>query len=192
MNNRRMIISKQMARAIQKAEAEIIREGDRQLDIQVCAAMLALSRFWNWKKEELVKLADIHREIWNEVGSDNDISMLQLLDEECDIELTNMEGVSYKEFKFLNTAIDDGSELTPQQWLVMRMHQKEWLECQIMACIFLGMYRKEGWSAKRVKELMDRMQEIKSDFDYKEKELIKAVNEECRFDWLDYRGKYES
>lgn len=47
MNNRRMIISKQMARAIQKAEAEIIREGDRQLDIQVCAAMLALSRFWN-------------------------------------------------------------------------------------------------------------------------------------------------
>ncbi len=184
---RRNIVSKQMARAIQKAEAEIVEEGSKQLDIQVCAASIALWRYWGWKTERLSKLLTIQQEIWNEVGKDNDLSMIQLLDQECNIELTNHEGVSYREFKFLNTAIDDGHELSAQEWLIMRMKQKQWIECQIMACVFLGMHRKEGWGAKRVKELMDRMQQVKEEFDYDSKKLIQALLDECDYDWLGQR-----
>lgn len=192
IQQKHMVISKQMARAIMKAEAEIVKEGEKQLDIQVCAAALALGRYWGWKTERLSKLLTIQQEIWHEVGSDNDVSMIQLLDQECDIELTNHEGVSYKEFKFLNTEIDDGHDLSPQEWLIMRMKQKEWIECQIMACVFLGMHRKEGWGAKRVKELMDRMQQIKTDFNYDPKLLIEALMEECDYDWTGQRSKLEA
>lgn len=185
-------VSKQYVKAIKKAEKEIMEEGDRQIDIQICAASIALYRYWGWKKEKLSTLIRMEQDIWNEVGKNNDISMLQLLDEECDIELTNQEGVSYKEFKFLNTSIDDGHDLSPAEWLVMRMKQKKWIECQIMACVFLGMYRKEGWSPKRIKELMDRMQQIKADFDYDPKKLADALLEECDYDWLEQRGKIEN
>ena len=88
--------TKQMFKMLQKAEAEIQKEGERQLDIQVCAASIALWRYWGWKTERLSRLLEIQQEIWNEVGKDNNISMIQLLDQECDIELTNREGVSYK------------------------------------------------------------------------------------------------
>lgn len=186
---KRLVISKQMARAIQKAEAEIEKEGDKQLDLQMCSAMLALSRYWNWKKEQLQELQKMQQDIWHEVGQNNDLSMIQLLDEECDIELTNHEGTSYREFKFLYTPIDDGHELSPQEWIIMRTKQKQWTECQVMACIFLGMSRKEHWSARRIKELMDRMQDIKEAYDYNPKKLSRAVMEECKIDWLGVRGK---
>lgn len=186
---KRLVISKQMARAIQKAEAEIEKEGDKQLDLQMCSAMLALSRYWNWKKEQLQELQKMQQDIWHEVGQNNDLSMIQLLDEECDIELTNHEGTSYREFKFLYTPIDDGHELSPQEWIIMRNKQKQWTECQVMACIFLGMSRKAHWSVRRIKELMDRMQDIKESYDYNPKKLSRAVMEECKIDWLGDRGK---
>ena len=54
----------------------------------------------------------MQQEIWDEVGADNDISMIKLLDEECDIELTNHEGVSYKDVIYLNAEIDTGKHLS--------------------------------------------------------------------------------
>lgn len=190
---RKTVISKQMARMLQKAEAEIVAEGSKQLDIQICSCGIALWRYWGWKQDRLSKLYFIQQEIWDEVGADNNISMLQLLDEECDIELTNHEGVSYKEFKFLNVAIDDGHALSPQEWIIMRQKQKQWIECQIMACVFLGMHRKEGWGPKRIKELMDRMQQVKEEFDYDNKKLIQAFLDECDYDWLGQReGVFEN
>lgn len=194
MNNRKPVrrrkpISKHMVAAIRKAEKEIIEEGDKQLDIQVCSALLALNRYWGWKKDRLGKLIEIHKDVWNENASNNDVSMLQQLDIECDIELTDREGVSYRDYKFLNTAIDDGHELSPQEWVILRIKQKSWLECQVMACLLLAMHRKEGWGVKRIKELMNRMQQIKAEFDYDPKKLIKAVKEESNYDWLEERGK---
>ena len=91
----------------------------------------------------------------------------------------------------MNTAIDDGHDLSPQEWIIMRQKQKQWIECQIMACVFLGMHRKEGWGPKRIKELMDRMQQVKEEFDYDNKKLIQAFLDECDYDWLGQRGQIE-
>lgn len=181
---KRKPIPKFLARAIWKAENDVTVEGSKQLDIVMCSSILALNRYWGWKTDRLSKLLFLQQEIWDEVGADNDISMIKLLDEECDIELTNHEGVSYKDVIYLNAEIDTGKDLSPYEWLRMRQNQKKWIECQIMACVFLALHRKEGWGAKRVKELLDHTQAIKEEFDYDPKLLCKAVMTEAHYDWL--------
>ena len=114
--------------------------------------------------------------------------MVQVLDEECGIELTNHEGVSYKDVIYLNASIDPGVELNPYQYLAMRQNQAKWTEAQITACVILAMHRKEGWGFNRSRELLERMQQIKEEYDYDREKLIAAALSECDIDWTG-RGK---
>ena len=186
---KKTVISKQMAKAIQKAEREMQLEGEKQLDIVMCSSILALYRYWGWKTERLSKLIELQQTVFDEVSNDQDKSVLKLLDEECNIELTNHEGVSYRDVIYLNSEIDDGKPLTAYQWLNMRQNQKKWIECQLMAGVFLAMHRKEGWGAKRVKELLDHMQDIKAEYDYDREKLIAAVLKEANYDWAKQRDE---
>lgn len=177
------VMSKQLKKALLKAENEIQKEGDKQLDIVLSSGILSLNRYWNWKEEQIIRFIEIFVEVWNEVGSDNDISVLKLLDDECDIELTNHEGVSYRDVIYLNVDVDPGKDLTPYQWLAMRQGQKKWIEAQITACVCLAMSRKEGWGFKRVRELLERMQDIKEDYNYENNSMVKAVEAEVGVDY---------
>lgn len=181
---------KYIMRQIAQAEKELMDGAVRWLDIVMCSSIIALSRYWGWKKDRLSKLQEIQEEVWNEVASDNDVSMIQLLDAECGIELTNHEGVSYRDVIYLNTAIDDGVQLTKYQYLAMRRNQAKWTEAQITACIILAMHRKEGWGFKRARELLERMQQIKEEYDYDQAKLIAAAKSECDIDWTG-RGKLD-
>ena len=181
---------KYIMRQIAQAEKELMDGAVRWLDIVMCSSIIALSRYWGWKKDRLSKLQEIQEEVWNEVASDNDVSMIQLLDAECGIELTNHEGVSYRDVIYLNTAIDDGVQLTKYQYLAMRRNQAKWTEAQITACIILAMHRKEGWGFKRARELLERMQQIKEEYDYDQEKLIAAAKSECDIDWTG-RGKLD-
>lgn len=175
--------SKQMMKLILKAEKDVQDEGQKQLDIVNGSCMIALYRYWGWRTERISKLLELQENIYEECGLDRDISMIRLLDEECDIELTNQEGVSYRDIIYLNSDIDDGKPLTAQQWLAMRQSQKKWVEAQITACICVSLHRKEGWGFKRLKELMEHMQDIKEEFNYDPKLIVKAVQEETHYDW---------
>ena len=95
-------LNKFLKRQIIAAEHELMEGSVKWLDIVMCSSIIVLSRYWGWKKERLAKLQEIQEEVWNEVAKDNDKSMVQLLDEECNIELTNHEGVSYKDVLYLN------------------------------------------------------------------------------------------
>ena len=181
---------KYIMRQIAQAEKELMDGAVRWLDIVMCSSIIALSRYWGWKKDRLSKLQEIQEEVWNEVASDNDVSMIQLLDAECGIELTNHEGVSYRDVIYLNTAIDDGVQLTKYQYLAMRRNQAKWTEAQITACIILAMHRKEGWGFKRARELLERMQQIKEEYDYDQEKLIAAAKSECDIVWTG-RGKLD-
>ena len=176
--------SKPMYKLIQKAEADISAEASKQLDIVNGSCILALNRYWGWRTERLSKMLELNEQVYAECGSDNNMSMIRLLDNECNIELTNQEGVSYRDVIFLNSDIDDGKPMTAQQWLYMRQQQKKWVEAQITASICLTLHRKEGWGFKRLSELMTRMQDIKDEFDYKPDAIMKAVNVEAHYDWL--------
>lgn len=177
-------ISKSMAKLIQKADREIEQECSLQLDIVTCSCIIALNRYWGWKQEKLSDLLSYQQKVWDECGADNNMSMIKLLDEECDIELTNHEGVSYRDVIYLNADIDEGKPLTDMQWVAMRQNQKKWVTAQITACMCLALHRKEGWGFKRLSELMVKMDDVKYEFGYDPKRLCKAALEEAKYDWL--------
>ena len=177
-------VNKNMEKLIRKAERELNEEADRQLDLVTTSMIIALYRYWNFRTDRISKILFTQEKVWNECGKDNTMSMLKLCDDECDVELTNHEGVSYRDVIYLNAEIDSGKPLSDAQWLVMRQNQKKWVKAQMLACMCLSMHRAEGWGFKRLSELMERMEDVLYEFDYDQRKLINAVYEECKFDWL--------
>lgn len=182
-NYRPIRVTKQWAKLINKVESELNTECNTQMDLVMCSAMIALNRYWGWKTERLSNLNFMQQAIWDECGSDNNMSMIRMLDEECDIELTNQEGKSYREVIYLNAEIDTGKPLSNAQWVAMRQNQTKWVAAQITACVLLALHRKEGWGAKRVGELLDRMDDIKIEFDYSPEKIVEALWNEAKYDW---------
>ena len=175
--------SKAMQKLIAKAEREVDEEVSRQIDLVNCSMVIALWRYWNFRIERIAKIFTMQKDIWDECGADGNMSMIRKCDEECDIELTNHEGVSYRNIAWLND-VKETKPLNDYEWLVFRQNQKKWTKAQMLACICLTMHRAEGWGFKRLSELMNRMEDILDEFDYDQTKLINAAYEECKFDWL--------
>lgn len=183
MNNKFRTTSKQLKKMIAKAEKEVNLEIEKQLDLVNCSMVIALYRFWNYRTDRISKILYTQQEIWNECGSDSNMSMIRKCDEECDIELTNYEGVSYKNISWLNS-IKDTKPLNDYEWLIFRQNQKKWTKAQILACVCLAMHRVEGWGFKRLSELMNRMEDVLDENDYDRNKVIQVALEECGYDWL--------
>lgn len=177
------MVSKKLRKQIIDTEKQIQVEGEKNLDIVMCASIIALYRYYGWRTKRLSRLLEIHQEVWNEVAEDNSKSILKLLDEECGIELTNHEGVSYRDVIFLNSDIDDGRQLTGYQWLYIPQNQLKWIETQITGCVALAMHRKEGWGFERVKQLLLYIQDIKEEYDYDRRRLLDGCYRETGYDW---------
>jgi hypothetical protein len=175
--------TKKMAQLIRQAERGISEEAEKQVDLCVCSMVIALYKYWGYREDRISKIINLENEIFNECGSDNNLSMIRMCDEECDIELTNCEGISYRDKIFLNAEIDDGKPLTSAQWLAMRQNQKKWVEAQIMACMFIAMHRKEGWGFKRLSELGTKMAAIKAEADYNPEKIRQMAKEQADFTW---------
>ena len=185
---RKIKVSKHMEKLIQKAERELNEEADRQLDIVNCSLIIALYRYWNFRTDRISKILTVQQDVWNECGADNSMSMLRMCDEQCDIELTNHEGVSYRDVLWLNAEIDKGTPLNDAQWLVMRQNQKKWVKAQMLACVCLSMHRAEKWGFGRLRELMLKMDNIAAEFDDDPEKLCQAALDECKYNW---QGKEE-
>ncbi len=175
--------SKQLNKMIAKAEKDVDLEISKQLDLVNCSMIIALYRFWNYRNERISKVLSTQQEIWNECGADGNMSMIRKCDEECDIELTNYEGVSYKDISWLN-AVKDTKPLNDYEWLIFRQNQKKWTKAQILACVCLAMHRAEGWGFKRLSELMNHMEDILEDANYNQEKVIQIALNECGYDWL--------
>ena len=180
--------SKQLRKLIAKAEKEVNLEIDRQLDLVNCSMIIALYRYWNYRTDRISKILFTQQEIWNECGQDSNMSMIRKCDEECDIELTNYEGVSYKQISWLNS-VKDTKPLNDYEWLVFRQNQKKWTKAQILACVCLAMHRAENWGFKRLSELMTKMDDICFEFEDDPGKLVNAALNECGYDWLGFNEK---
>ena len=75
-----MKCNKFLMKQIKAAEHELMEGSVKWLDIVMCSSIIALSRYWGWKKDRLSKLQQIQEDVWNEVAEDNDKSMVQLLE----------------------------------------------------------------------------------------------------------------
>lgn len=148
--------------ALQRAEQRMQHEMDKWIDLNHCALALVLFREYGYRQKRIQSVENEIEETWQEVAASNDVSMIQLLDEETGIELRNHEhGKSWRELAFLNSAIKmDPKRMKPAQWIVMRNHQAEWMRQQTLACILVGMHRKYGWGFDRLARLIEQMSDI--------------------------------
>ena len=171
---------------IMKAERDLNAEGVKQLALVNLSCAVALTDSWGWSKEKIRALFTKEEEIIDECSKDRNLSIISMFDEECSIELTNREGVSYKDFGYLNIE-NDRDDYTAPQWLKMRQNQKQWLGAMFTAAMGLALYRNEKWDDESIAELLQKMQKIKEDCNYDMKTMSKYAKEKIDFDINDYK-----
>ena len=168
--------------ALKKAEKRMDYEMSKWIDLNHCAMALALHRYWNWGNKRIQDAELEIEDAWMEVAATNEVSMLQLLEEETGIEIRNHEqGKSWHDLAFLNATIKM-DRMNKAQWIYMRNRQAEWMRQQTLACILVGMHRRYGFGTERLVRLINQMNEIiDSEFNQNTKDIIKAAKEEVNF-----------
>lgn len=175
--------NKNMEKLIAKATKEMQEETGRQYIMVHSAMAIALYQFWNYRKEQIDKIYSTCEKVWEECGADETMSMIRKCDEECDIELTNQEGVSYREIAWLNDS-EFTRPLNDYEFLVFRQNQKKWTKAQMMASVCLSVNRSEGWGFNRLSELMIRIDDIMADMDYNPDRICIAAHEMTGCDYV--------
>ena len=164
--------------ALKKAEKELDAEMFRQIDLIYTSTAIAFCRHWSWGAKRIKGLFDETTKTWGECSSTNEMSMLQMLEEETGIELKRPDSdKSWHELAFLNAKIDLG-DMSRAQIIYMRQQQKKWIGCQVLACLFLSLYRKYDFGAKRLYRLMGQIYDIRNEFSWDRKALLKACDDE--------------
>ena len=108
------------------------------------------------------------------------MSMLEMLENETGIEVKIPDtDKSWHDLAFLNSKIDMG-RMSRAQWIYMRQRQKQWIGAMVMACMLLALHRKYGFGPERLLRLMRQIDDIRVEFRYDRKALIKACEEEAR------------
>ena len=169
-----------MRDALRDAEMALQKEMEKQVDLIYSSMAIAFKRYWNWGALRIRRLMDKTQETWDECGSTNEVSMLEMLENETGIEIRNHElGKSWHDLAYLNAKIDMG-RMNRAQWIYMRQRQKDWVGPQVIACVLLSLYRKYGFGPERLLRLMSQIDDIRVEFRYDRKALIKACEEEAR------------
>lgn len=144
-----------------KLETQMQHEMYKQIRLYFSATGIALNQGWGWKHDRINKLLKETQKAWNECGKDNSKSMVELLEDETGVELQNGSGKSWREYAFLNNDHPLNSrKLSRQQIYYMRRQQMTWIGSLVLACILLGIHRREGFGSERIQRLYDQIIEI--------------------------------
>lgn len=165
-------------RQTMKADSDLMKEADRQMDLNFASWFLALTRNWGYGKLRLQKCVYEMADAFSELEGDGDKSIIGLLDEETGIEMQIGDGTSWRDHPFLNGELWNGEPLDQYRHIYMRRQQIKWCSASIEATILLVMYRRYGWSAERDRRLLGQMKEIKCFYNYDVKKLKQALAEE--------------
>ena len=171
--------------ALKKAEVELTKEMFKQIDLIYTSTAIAFHRYWNWGNKRIKGLFDETTKTWNECAETNERSMLQMLEDETGIDIKRPDSdKSWHDVAYLNIEIDIG-DMTKAQLIYMRQQQKKWIGCQIIACLFLSLHRKYGFAAERLTRLMLQICEIRDEFKWDRKALLKACDDETGIQLVD-------
>ena len=80
--------------AYQKAIDAFHAESKKQCTMLFAAASLALNRYWGMKQLAIIRVLRVAKDAWNECAQDDDLSMVQMCEDETGIELQNGDGKS--------------------------------------------------------------------------------------------------
>ncbi len=168
-----------MTPAIRKADKDLMREMERQVEIVYSAAAIALHRHYGWGQKRILGLIEETKSIWNDCARDPDTSMLMMLERETGIEI-RARGVdkSFHELDFLVGTVADAHPMAPPEYILMRRRQIQWANPQITAALLLALHRIHGWSGVRDKRLLDLKDEVEAEYGWKPGRLIRACREE--------------
>lgn len=144
-----------------KLENQMQHEMYKQIRLYYSATAIALNVYWGWQQNRISKLLKETQKAWNECGKDNSKSMVELLEDETGVELQNGSGKSWREYAFLNSSHPlNFRKLSRQQIYFMRRQQMTWIGSLVLACILLGIHRREGFGSERIQRLYDQIIEI--------------------------------
>ena len=162
-----------------KANRELDQEVQKQIDLIYGSAGVAFARWWGWGSLRIQRLFDKTMETWDECGRTNDISMIQMLEEESGIELRIPDtDKGWRDLAYLNAKIDVG-RMSKAQMVYMRQRQKKWVGAQLMACLFLALHRKYGFGKDRLTRLMGEINKVEEEFDLDRKKITDACRSEA-------------
>lgn len=152
---------------IERAEKQLNVEMRQQVWKLYPAFAIALNRLYGWKGVHCNRLFNNTKDLWDECGEDVNLSMLGMLYEETGIEIKASEnGKHFWELAFLNPKLKVGTKntMTEQQWVLMRLKQKEWVGCCVQAALLLSLKRREGFGVQRISDVYNKVNEIRSEF----------------------------
>lgn len=168
--------------------SKINRELDRELELQTYiiygSTAISLKKYWGWGKKRIKELFDTSAEACRECASSNEISMIEMLENETGIELKpENESKGWREVAYLNANIHTYDfKMTKTQWMYMKMQQKKWIPTQVIATLFIGLHRRYGFSEIRLRRLLDQIHEIQNEMNNKPMQIAKRCYEETGVD----------
>ena len=177
--------SKHMKQMILNAERELNAEGVKQLALVNLSSAISLIESWGWSNDRIKELFKKEEELIEQCSKDKNLSLISMFDDECDIELTNGEGISYKDYSFLNIE-KDRNEYSAPQMLQMRLNEKQWLGAMFTAAMGLALYRLEGWDSDEIEKLLQKIQEVKEACGYDIKTMTAYAKDKAGFDISDF------
>lgn len=164
-----------MGSAYQKAIKELDREMYLQVGIIYGCAAIAFKRYWNYGTDHIHKIFQVTEDTWDECSGQYDVSMLQMLEDETEIEMKLAEnGKSFHEIEFLNGKSSHKS-YKPMQLLYLRQRQKPWVSTMVMAALLLGLHRREHFGTERLARLMGQIVEIREEFGFNQKTIVEEA-----------------
>lgn len=171
--------------ALKQAEKKMEFEMNKWIDINHCAMALVLHRYWGYGAKRIQGVESTIEDTWEECAAYADKkSILQMLEEETGIEIRNFEtNKSFHELAYFNNEIKmDPKRMNRAQWIYMRNQQAKWMRPTTLACILLGLHRKQGFGTDRLIRVFEQMN-IVIDTEYQQNKfaLLEAAKNEVNF-----------
>ena len=174
-----------MRKAVQ-ADRELEEEVKRREVTVFSAAVLAMHRYYGWTRAQLLEMLEHCAVICKDCSSTNQLSLIQMLDEETGVELQIGDGRSWKELAYLNASLVPGTRMTTSQWIYMRKRQMKWVGPQLMACILLGLHRARGYAFRSLNRIYQQISGIEAEYGYDRNALHAACMEETGISAVEY------
>ena len=173
-----------MDKAIIKATGALLDETMKQIKVIMGSCALVFHRYEHWGEVRIRRTMKAIMEVFSECGNNPDITMMKMLEDETGIEMQNGSGVSYHSLDFLNCKDlrRRPSDLYQDELLYMRKRQMAWVAPQCMAGALIALHRREHYGYDRLSRLMQRVDQIRTEYNYDVKVITELCKAETGFD----------
>lgn len=181
-------MNKAQKNMIIKACKKLDQAAERAVDLTYSCLAIALNRHYGYGKQRIKKIMEESWKAWEEVGQDETMSMIELLDTETGVEVMTEDRKHWYDMPYLNNEAWDGQIRSWQYLYQVRIEQAKWMEATATAGLLLAMHRKEKFGPERIGKLYEHMLEVRNEFEGNTKLLMAAVYDEVKLNLVKRNG----